>query len=93
MDIREGEGVRNRNTQAPTDANLSPAPCHFLYSDGALASKRASSSLPRSLARSHKRALRPLPFLLFRRRPDYGHFVRHYKSTLDPYFMSRRAGE
>ena len=52
MDIREGEGVRNRTAHAPTNANLSPAPCHFLYSDGALASKRASSSssLPRSLA-------------------------------------------
>ena len=92
MDMREGEGVRNRTTHAPTAANLSPVPCHFLYSDGALASKRASSSLPRSLARIS--ALPgPLSFLLFRRRPDYGHFARHYKSTLDPYFMSRRAGE
>ena len=89
---REREYEIGPRTLRPTNANLSPAPCHFLYSDGALASKRASSSLPRSLARISALSP-PLPFLLSRRRPDYGHFVRHYKSTLDPYFMSRRAGE
>ena len=83
---REGESIQKYDHLALPPSHA-PS-CRFLYSDVALASKRASSRP------SHKRALRlPLPFPLFRRRPDYGHFARHYKSTLDPYFMSRQASE